>query len=60
MTEKNKKMTEFYKNMKKLEEKFGITAWNEILSELSKLQMKIEELIKSRDNWKHKYMELKK
>ncbi len=52
-------MSEFYKNMKKLEEKFGVSAFNEVVNELGKLQMKIEELKASRDNWKSKYMKLK-
>jgi len=45
--------------LKELEKKFGITAYNELLDIFAKQYMKIEELIKSRDNWKKKYMDLK-
>jgi len=47
------------KQLKELEKKWGIEAWNDILDLLGKQQLKIEELTKSRENWKLKYKRLK-
>ena len=38
-----------------LEEIFGIIAANKVMSHISSLDRRIEDLIKSRDNWKRKY-----
>ena len=52
-------MNPIYKPLKELEKKWGIEAWNDICDYLYTLQRKIEDLIKSRDNWRTKYKELK-
>ena len=48
-----------YKDWKKIEQKFGIDAWEEVREFIWKQQLKIEELTRSRDNWKEKFMKLK-
>ncbi len=48
------------KQMNKIREVFGIKAFQEIENYIYTLYRKIEDLIKSRDNWKNKYKELKK
>ena len=52
-------MKEIYKKLKIIEKKWGIKAWNDICNFISSLVDKINELQKSRDNWKTKYMKLK-
>ena len=46
--------------LKKFKEKFGFDAYDEVMNEMGKMSMNIERLKESRDNWKKKYMELKK
>jgi len=53
-------MKELIKKIKKFEEKSGLKLYDEIISDLGKVYMKIKELRDARDNWKCKYMELKK
>lgn len=55
-------MTNISKEFKMLEEGLDIKVsnWENIKTFLWKQQLKIEELTKSRDNWKSKYRELKK
>ncbi len=48
------------KLFKEFEDKFGFKAYNSILDIFSRLHVRIEELIKSRDNWRNKYFELKR
>lgn len=50
---------EFNKWLKEFEDKFGITAYKEIINEMTKLLRADEEIRKSRDNWREKYEELK-
>ena len=45
--------------IKKIEKKWGIEAYNDIMKYFYTLIRKIEDLIISRDNWKNKYMKLK-
>lgn len=40
--------------------KFGFKTYDAILKIFYRLHIKIGDLIKSRDNWKNKYLELKK
>jgi len=49
-----------YKSLKEIEEKFGIRAYNEIVNLIGKQQERIDDLKKSRENWKRKYETLKK
>ena len=49
-------MKAYIKNWKEIEDKLGITAWEEARNTISKLISKIEELTKSRDKWKEKYL----
>ena len=49
-----------YNDWKKIEQKFGIDAWENVREFIWKQQLKIEELTRSRDNWKEKYMTLKR
>ncbi|HJX50857.1 MAG TPA: hypothetical protein VJ438_05350 [Candidatus Nanoarchaeia archaeon] len=53
-------MQEFTKEIKELEEKLGIKAYNEITKILWHMQRKIEDLEVSRENWRDKYLELEK
>ena len=48
-----------YKQLKEIEKKWGIEAWNEILYFFGTLHDKIKDLEKSRDNWRKKYENLK-
>jgi len=48
-----------YKQLRELEKKWGVEAWNDICHFISSLYDKINDLTKSRDNWKSKYTELK-
>lgn len=48
------------KELKKFEKKFGFEAYEEIKKFMGSLVQKIEELKLSRENWKNKYMRLKK
>ena len=48
-----------YQDWKIIERKFGIEAWEEVREFIWKQQLKIEELTRSRDNWKEKFMKLK-
>ena len=50
---------EIYKALKKIEERFGIDAVEEIRNMIWKQQEKIKELTKSRDNWRNKFNVLK-
>lgn len=45
--------------LEELEEIFGVTAVSKLMSHLNSLNNKLEELEKSRDKWKNKYLELK-
>ncbi len=54
-----KMMKEIPKQLKEIEKKFGIEAYNRLLDIFTKQYLKIEELTKSRDLWKNKYMNLK-
>ena len=49
-------MKAYIKNWKEIEDKLGITAWEEARNTISKLISKIKELTKSRDKWKEKYL----
>ena len=55
----DKQTKNIYNKWKKIEDKFGITAWEEIREVLWKQQQMIQELTKSRENWRNKYMRLK-
>jgi len=48
-----------YQDWKIIERKFGIEAWEHVRDFIWKQQLKIQELERSRDNWKKKYMKLK-
>ena len=48
-----------YKDWKKIEQKFGIDAWENVREFIWKQQLKIEELTRSREKWKEKFMKLK-
>jgi len=50
---KNKKYR--FKRWKVICKKFGVDAWDEVEDFIWKMELKIEELTKSRDNWKLKY-----
>lgn len=56
MTELKQLETKF----KEIKEKLGIKAFEHIEDYCFTLYRKIEDLIKSRENWKAKYFELKK
>lgn len=43
---------------KELEEIFGTIAVSKVFSHIYSLERKIEDLIKSRDNWKSKYIKM--
>ena len=47
------------KTWKKIDEIFGIEAQSEVIKLISSLESKIADLIKSRDNWREKYTDLK-
>ena len=49
-------LKEMYKDLEKV---FGTKAVDKIHSHIYSLAMKIEDLIKSRDNWKRKYLRIK-
>jgi len=51
---------EWKKICKELKKIFGEKATDKIWSHLSSLHQRIKELETSRDNWKNKYMKLKK
>lgn len=53
-------MQELIKKIRKFEEKSGLKLYNEIMDDLGKFKRDLDELRISRDNWKNKYMELKK
>ena len=48
------------KLFKEFEKKFGFKAYEEILKIFARLHQKIEDLTKSRDNWKRKYLQNEK
>ena len=50
---------EIKKEIKEIENKFGIEAYNRVLNIYAYQFNKIKELEKSRDNWRSKYEELK-
>ena len=52
-------MKELIKKIKKFEEKSGLKLYDEIMDDLNKIHMKVEDLKKSRENWKNKYRRLK-
>lgn len=52
-------MDKFYKPLKEIEKKWGVLAYHKLCDVMWKFQLRIEELTKSRDNWKDKYMKLK-
>jgi hypothetical protein len=47
-------LKEVYKELEKI---FGMKQIEKVISHVNSLERKIEDLIKSRDNWKKKYME---
>lgn len=47
------------KQLKEIERKFGIQAYNELLDIFSKLFSRIQELEESRENWKNKFIQMK-
>ena len=47
------------KNLKEIEKKFGIMAYEEIKKLIGSLLQKNERLKLSRDNWRSRYMKLK-
>ncbi len=47
------------KLLKEFEEKFGFKCYEELKDMMAKMYMKIEELKKSRDNWREKYQMVK-
>ena len=49
-------LREVYKELEKI---FGSKAINKVVSHVYSLERKIEDLIKSRDKWKAKYIRLK-
>jgi len=53
-------MKELIKKIKEFEKKSGLKLYEDIMNDLVKISMKIEDLKKSRENWKEKYMEVKK
>lgn len=53
-------MEEYIKELKEIEDKFGIEAYNNITNIIWKMQLKINDLVISRNNWKEKYIELEK
>lgn len=53
-------INEEIKFFKEFEKNFGFEAYEKIKKIMSRLYMKIEELEKSREEWKKKYNELKK
>lgn len=52
-------MKEVRELFKEIEDKLGIKAYNELMKFNYTLYRKIEDLTKSRDNWRLKYEELK-
>ena len=56
---KSKEEKQLINKWKKIEEKFGLDAWNEVRNYYSSLFNKIEDLIKSRNKWREKYLKLK-
>ena len=46
---------EVWKDAEKIREVYGIEAFDRIMDLLFRMQLRIEELKKSRDNWKKKY-----
>jgi hypothetical protein len=52
-------MKEINKSFAELKEKLGITAFEEVAKFYYTLVRKIEDLTKSRDNWRKKYQDLK-
>jgi len=59
MTKKMTSKLSIYKDWKKIEQKFGIDAWENVREFIWKQQLRNEELTRSRDVWKEKYMKLK-
>jgi hypothetical protein len=51
---------ELENEFKEIKDKLGINAFDRLSNYFYTLQRKIEYLIKSRDNWKNKYIKLKK
>ena len=47
------------KLFKEFEKKFGFECYNSLKDIMARLYMRIEELTKSRNNWKEKYMDVK-
>jgi len=52
-------MKQIIKQLNKIKEVWGVEAFEEIMEFCFKLYQKIEDLTKSRNNWKQKYMDLK-
>lgn len=52
-------MRELEKELNIIKEKLGIKAFDAVLDWVVKKEMRIDDLVKSRDNWKKKYYELK-
>lgn len=50
---------EIIKELKEIEKKLGIEAYNSLLDIFARMQNRIEDLIKARDNWRDKYKSLK-
>lgn len=52
-------MKELRKQLKKIEETWGIKAYREIEELVIRMQISMDEIRKSRETWKRKYMDLK-
>jgi len=52
-------MKELTKQLRVIEEKWGIQAYKDIVDVLVKKEMRIDDLTESRENWKKKYKDLK-
>jgi len=52
-------MKELLKQLKVIEEKWGLKAYEEILGWANKVQMNSDEVTKSRDKWRKKYENLR-
>jgi len=51
---------EVYKDLRKIEEAWGVKAYQDIFDVLYKMEMRIADLVKSRENWRTKYFKLKR
>ena len=53
-------MKELIRKIKRFEEQSGLKLYDEIIDDIFKMEMKIDELKKSRENWREKYFNLKR